>query len=281
MQAFQNQDLVDSQWASLNYSEPPEMDGAVKEYDSFVDMLRESVDEIHFLPADERTGMDSIYVRDAAIMTRSGAILCRMGKNLRMGEPEATGDALSVLGIPIIGSITGDGRLEGGDCVNLDGQTLIVGQGYRTNAAGIEQLKRLTEGIIEEIVAVPLPHWNGPGDVLHLMSFFSPLSSDMALVYSRLMPVPFREWLIERGVHLIEVPDEEFESMGCNVLVLRPGLCLMLEGNPRTRRCIEKRGIEVRTYRGNEISRKGAGGPTCLTRPIVRNEVISKREEPG
>jgi N-dimethylarginine dimethylaminohydrolase len=123
---------------------------------------------------------------------------------------------------------------------------------------------------VDEVIPVPLPHWNGQDDVLHLMSLISPVDIDLALVYSRLLPVPFRQWLVARGVELLEVPDEEFATMACNVLATAPGRCLMLEGNPRTRRLLEGAGCEVLTYEGKEISLKGAGGPTCLTRPLSR-----------
>jgi arginine deiminase len=145
-----------------------------------------------------------------------------------------------------------------------------VGKGYRTNAEGIRQLRELTKDFIKELVVVPLPHWNGPEDVLHLMSFISPVDQNHALVYSRLMPVPFREWLLEKGKTLIEVPDVEYETMACNVLAVAPGICVMIAGNPRTKQLLVESGMDVWEYSGDEISRKGAGGPTCLTRPLHR-----------
>ena len=152
----------------------------------------------------------------------------------------------------------------------LDERTVVVGQGYRTNAEGINQLRELTQDLVDEIIVVPLPHWNGPGDVMHLMSNISPIDPDLAVVYSRLLTVPFRELLLERDIKLIEVPDEEYESMGCNVLSIGRRKCLQIEGNPMTRQRLEQAGVEVLTYDGREISLKGAGGPTCLTRPLQR-----------
>jgi N-dimethylarginine dimethylaminohydrolase len=145
----------------------------------------------------------------------------------------------------------------------------VVGRGYRTNADGIRQLRAMLGNRVD-IVEVPLPHWQGPHDVMHLMSLISPIDHGMAVVYSRLLPVPFREWLLDRGIHLVEVPDEEFDSMGTNVLALAPRRCLMLAGNPRTRVALERAGADVVEYEGTEISVKGAGGPTCLTRPLER-----------
>ena len=184
----------------------------------------------------------------------------------------AVGEFLEELDVPIVGSISGEGRLEGGDVVLWDARTLCVGLGYRTNEEGIRQLREFTQNDIKEFVVVPLPHWKGPDDVLHLMSLISPIDYDLAVVYSRLLPVPFRNWLIRRSVKLIEVPDSEFESMGCNVLAVAPRRCIMIEGNPQMRQKLLDEGVEVMEYSGEEISVKGAGGPTCLTRPLLRAE---------
>jgi len=268
--AFVDQSRIDAQWRDLNYLSPPDFSRAVAEYDAFVALMEETIGDIQFLPPSDQTGIDSIYVRDASLITAAGAILCHMGKEKRGGEPSAVGDFYHQIGIPVLGSITGEGRLEGGDVVFLDEKTLAVGQGYRTNAEGIRQLRDMTKDFIDKLVVVPLPHWQGPDDVLHLMSFISPVDHGKALVYSRLMPVPFREFLLSQGIELLEVPDDEYESMACNVLAVAPGTCIMLAGNPRTRAMLEKAGVDVREYAGEEISRKGAGGPTCLTRPLLR-----------
>src|SRR4029079_18712194 len=170
-------------------------------------------------------------------------------------------------GYEIAGAIQPPGCLEGGDVAWLDEHTLAVDRGYRTNDAGIAQLRALLGHTID-VVVVPLPHWRGPRDVFHLMSILSPVDRDLAVVYSPLMPVPFREYLISRGIRLVEVPDDEFESMGANVLAVTPRRCLMLAGNPTTRRRLEHAGAEVLEYDGSEISLKGGGGPTCLTQPM-------------
>jgi len=211
-------------------------------------------------------------VRDASVMFDGGAILCSMGKKAREDEPAALEAAYRDLGVPVTGRIAGTGRLEGGDVVWLGPRTLAVGRGYRTNDEGIRQLTGLLDGAVDEVIVAPLPHWNGPTDVFHLMSVISPLADDLAVVYSPLLPVPFREALVERGVGLVEVPDDEFDSMGCNVLAVAPRLAVAVEGNPETRRRMELAGVEVHTYRGEEISAKGCGGPTCLTRPLVRTD---------
>jgi N-dimethylarginine dimethylaminohydrolase len=268
--AFISPQNIQQQWQDLNYWGCPDFERALREYEHFVELLQKHVPEIVFLPPNDQTGLDSIYVHDPVVVTNRGAILCNMGKPQRRGEPAAVGDFLRELDVPILGAITGEGRLEGGDVVWIDERTLAVGRGYRTNDEGIRQLRQLTADFVDELVAVPLPHWNGPNDVLHLMSLLSPIDHNLAEVYSRLLPVPFREWLLARGIQLLEVPDSEYESMACNILAVAPRKCIMLSGNPRTKALLEREGVEVWEYEGEEISRKGAGGPTCLTLILQR-----------
>jgi len=269
-EAFISEENIRTQWRELNYMGEPDYRKALAEYEEFLDLLKKEIPEIHLLPRCDKTGLDSIYVHDPVLITEKGAILCNMGKQQRKGEPEATGDFFRELDIPILGTITGEGKLEGGDVVLLNEHTMAIGLGYRTNEDGIQQLKELTLDFIDEFYVVPLPHWEGPDDVMHLMSLISPVDYNLAVVYSRLLPVPFREWLLEREIELVEVPDSEFGTMAANILALGPRRCLMLSGNPLTKEMLEKKGIEVFEYRGEEISQKGQGGPTCLTRPIYR-----------
>jgi N-dimethylarginine dimethylaminohydrolase len=267
--AFRGPEAIGDQWRTLNYHSAPDYRAAVGEYDAFVEALALDGADVHFLPQADSLTLDAIYVRDSAIPGPRGVILCNMGKPARGGEPAVNGAGLDAQGVAIAGRIDGDGRLEGGDFVWLDDTTCAVAHGYRTNGEGIRQLTALL-GPEVHVEVCPLPHYKGPDDVFHLMSILSPLDRDLALVYSPLMPVPFRNWLMERGLTFVEVPDEEFESMGCNVLATAPRRCLMVEGNPETRRRLEASGCEVVVYAGTEISRKGEGGPTCLTRPLVR-----------
>ncbi len=276
--AFASEERIAREWRELNYHARPDLARAIEEYDRFVEVLEETGAEIQFLPADEATGLDSIYTRDAAVVCDKGVILCNMGKPERRGEPEILRAFLEDQCIGIHGAITGDGRLEGGDVVWLDQGTLAVGRGYRTNDEGIEQLSELLGDCLQEMIVVPLPHWRGPGDVFHLMSILSPIDRDLALVYSPLLPVMFREHLISRGLRLVEVPDDEFKTMGCNVLALGPRKCLMISGNPATRERLVEAGVEVHELEGHEICRKGAGGPTCLTRPLLREIELSRTE---
>lgn len=275
-EAFVDEATIGAQWRDLGFKAPPDLARAIDEHDGFIQLLRESGAEVHLLPQESGTTLDSIYVRDGSISSPSGMILCAMGKPGRTGEPAAAERAFRELRIPVAGRIEPPGRLEGGDVVWLDPRTAVVGQGYRTNAEGIRQLRSLLPEAVT-LVEVPLPHWRGAGDVMHLMSLISPIAHDLAVVFSPLLPVPFREWLRERGVRLVEVPDEEFETMGTNVLALAPGRCVVLAGNPRTRAALERAAVSVVEYSGTEISVKGAGGPTCLTRPILRTLTRNQR----
>ena len=267
--AFIDEARIDAQWEALHYLERPALAGACRESDAFGALLSGLGVAVSWLPAVD-AGMDSLYVRDASVVCDRGAILCSMGKDARRGEPALLEEAYRHLGIPVLGRIEGAGRLEGGDVTWLDSRTVAVGRGYRTNDEGIRQFTALLGEAVDQVVVVPLPHWNGPTDVFHLMSVISPLADDLAVVYSPLLPVPFREFLLARGTTLVEVPDEEFDSMGCNVLAVGPRVAVAVDGNPETRRRMEAAGVTVHGYAGEEISAKGCGGPTCLTRPLER-----------
>jgi N-dimethylarginine dimethylaminohydrolase len=268
-QAFRNRNQIEMQWKDLNYTDMPDMEEAIAEYQSFAQIISESHSDIIYLNENETTGLDSIYVRDASIATREGMIICNMGKDARSGEPEAQRQTYEKHGIKVLGQIMGPGKVEGGDVAWLNSDTLAIGRGYRTNEEGIRQVCELLSGFAD-VVRVHLPHYRGESDVFHLMSIISPVDKDLAVVYSPLMSVPFRDLLLDMGYQFVEVPDEEFESMGCNVFALGPRMCVMVHGNPVTKKRLEDVGAEVIEYKGEEISLKGCGGPTCLTRPLIR-----------
>ena len=267
--AFVGPEAIAEEWRALNFTDAPDFSRALSEYEQLLALVRQTGATVRQLPRGTDVGMDSIYVRDASVVTPAGLVLCRMGKRLRDGEPEAQRQAFVEWGLPIAGAIEPPGQLEGGDVVWLDARTVAVGRGYRTNDAGIAQLAGIL-GSAFDVISVPLPHWRGPSDVFHLMSILSPVDRDLALVYAPLVPVPFLERLVSMGYGLVEVPDEEFDTMGANVLALAPRKVIALDGNPHTRDRLEVAGVEVHVYGGNEISIKGGGGPTCLTRPIGR-----------
>jgi N-dimethylarginine dimethylaminohydrolase len=268
--AFISDAVIASQWKPLNFSAPPDFSRAIAEYDRFLEIVAASGCKIVSLPQGSGLTLDSIYTRDAAVVSGDGVILASMGKPSRVGEPAAQGLDLKREGWPIAGSIAPPGRLEGGDLVWLDHRTLAVGRGARTNDEGIRQLKVLLGDSFDELIVVPLPDYPGQHDVMHLMSLISPVDRNLAVIYSRLLPEEFRQTLQHRGYQFVDVPDEEFETMGGNVLALGPRECVMLNGNPKTRAALEKGGAHVHVYDGLEISLKGGGGPTCLTRPLAR-----------
>ena len=268
--AFINDAHISKYWASLNYLEKPLIEKALAEYEAFEKILKDNGAQIFYFPEDSSVNMDSIYCRDAAIATTKGMIICNMGKEGRKNEPLAQQKAYEAAGIPVIGVIKAPGTIEGGDVAWLDDNTLAVGHTYRTNEQGIQQLTNLLKPLGVKVITAPMPHYRGPSDVFHLMSVLSPIDTNLAVVYSPLMPIVFRNELITRGFELVEVPDTEFDSMGCNVLALAPRTCLMVKGNPITKSRLEAAGCKVIEYEGAEISVKGGGGPTCLTRPITR-----------
>jgi N-dimethylarginine dimethylaminohydrolase len=268
--AFIDQAHIKKHWEALNYLGEPNMVTAVNEYLAFETILKDQGARLMYFPEDATVNMDSIYCRDAAIATNMGMIICNMGKAGRKYEPAAQAHAYLQQGIPVLGTITAPGTLEGGDVAWLDENTLAVGHTYRTNEEGIIQLTQLLAPLGVKVITVPMPHYKGPSDVFHLMSVLSPVDSNLAVVYSPLIPIVFRNELIARGYTLVEVPEAEFDSMGCNVLALAPRVCLMVKGNPKTKAALEQAGCKVIEYEGAEISVKGGGGPTCLTRPIDR-----------
>lgn len=256
--------------ARWNYTAQPDLEEAQREHDALVEILRGAGAEVIDHPEPQPDRADAIFVFDPVIVTDHGSVVLRMGKELRRGEEMALARRLLAAGVPILASLDGEALAEGGDLLWLDSHTLAVGQGFRTNAEGLRQLRQILAGIGVEVLPVELPWFTGPAACLHLLSLISLVDHDLAVVYPPLLSVPFWKTLRDRGFRMVEVPEEEFPTMGPNVLALSPGKCLMLEGNPVTRRRLEEAGCEVLTYRGREISLKAEGGPTCLTRPVWR-----------
>jgi N-dimethylarginine dimethylaminohydrolase len=270
--AFESDDVLENQWNELNYLSKPDFSLALEEYENFESIFIKKNIEVHHFSSNKNVKMDSIYCRDASIATDFGVIICNMGKEGRIHEPKAQLEVYQKENITVLGTINSPGTLEGGDVAWLDEKTLAVGNTYRTNDEGINQLKNLLEPKGVQVIVADLPHYKGQEDVFHLMSILSPVAKDLAVVYSPLMPIRFRNELLKRGFNLIEVPEEEFDSMGCNVLAISPRNCVMVDGNPKTKKLLETAGCKVTTYSGKEISVKGGGGPTCLTRPLARIE---------
>ena len=253
-----------------HYTGRPELAVAQQEHDGLVALLSQAGAEVFYHDEPQPEHADAIYAFDPALVTDHGAIMLSMGKAQRRGEEEVMARRFESLGVPILYTLHGEARAEGGDLLWLDHETLAAGLGFRTNAKGLHQLREALTDIGVTVISVDLPYYTGPEACLHLLSLISIVDHDIAVVYPPLLSVPFWQELHRRNFRLITVPDEEFMTMGTNVLALAPGKCLMLEGNPLTQRRLEEAGCTVVTYRGNEISLKAEGGPTCLTRPILR-----------
>jgi arginine deiminase len=268
--AFLNQEHLGKEWKRFNYIEEPDFLKAQQEYEKFLSILKKHVQHIEFLPQSERVGLDSLYAHDPVKFTKNGAIILKSGKPLRQPEAEVYKQFLLEKEIPIIGELTGEATADGGDLVWLDDRTLLIGRGYRTNDEAIQQIKEMTKELVDEFIVVQLPHDQGEDECLHLMSFISLVDDNLAVVHSRLMPVFLRQLLIKRGIQLIEVPEDEYQRLGCNVLALAPRVCMMVSENPYTKQQLIDAGATVYEYEGHEISYLGTGGPTCLTSPVIR-----------
>jgi N-dimethylarginine dimethylaminohydrolase len=255
-------------WAEYGWRAAPDPARAADEHRALRAELERAGADVVLGAAAVPGDPDAIYAYDPVLLTDAGAILLRPGKPGRRAEPAAVARDLEAAGVPVVGRIAAPACAEGGDMFWLDEGTLLVGIGYRTNAAAVDRIRELVPPA--EVLAFDLPHRRGPDHCLHLMSLVSPLAPDLAVGFLPAMPVRLVELLRERDVRVVEVPEGELDSMGPNVLALAPRVALALEGNPETRRRLEAAGVEVRTYRGDEISRKGDGGPTCLTRPLER-----------
>ena len=264
-------------YARFGYPRTVDHERAVREHEAFRVVLAEAGAEVIAAGPDEDGLLDAIFAYDPSLTTDAGAVLLRPGKEARLPEIALAERTYAELDIPIIGRIEAPGTVEGGDTLWLDEETLAVGRGYRTNDEGIRQLRVILAPLGIGVLTVDLPHWRGPNECLHLMSFISPVAERLAVVYLPLMSVPFVEELQRRGWAFIEAPDEEFATHGCNVLALAPRRVLVCDGNPVTRSRLESAGCAVTAYTGDEISHNRAGGPTCLTRPLLRGDGTDAR----
>jgi N-dimethylarginine dimethylaminohydrolase len=262
---------TDEDWRAFGYLHAIDVERTEHEHAAFRQLLVEAGVEVIAEGPDAEGQLDAIFAYDSSLVTDQGAILLRPAKTLRQVETALAETTYRRIGVPVIGVIKEPGTVEGGDAFWLDERTLAVGRGYRTNGEGIRQLREMLAGIDVELYAYDLPHWHGPDACLHLMSLISPVAADLAVVYLPLMPVRLVQTLGDRGWRLVETPDDEFETMGTNVLALAPGRCVMLDGNPVTRQRLEAAGCDVVTYHGGELSLNREGGPTCLTRAVWRS----------
>ena len=253
-------------WREYGWAAEPDPAGIALEHEALCELLAGAGAEVILAESRVEGDPDAIYVYDPALIADDGAVLLRPGKAGRRREPEALGGDLERACVPVTGRVGEPALAEGGDVIRLDERTLLIGLGYRTNEAGAEVLAELT-GL--DVATFDLPHWHGENEVMHLLSLLSPLAEDLVVAYPPLLPTRLAQLLAERGIEIVALPDEEFDSLGANVLALAPRVAVAVDGNPETRRRLERVGVEVLVYEGTELS-KGVGGPTCLTCPLLR-----------
>jgi dimethylargininase len=246
---------------------------AIEQYDAFAALVEKSGAEIIWIE-DQGDGLaDSMFTQDPSFVTDQGAVILRMGKKLRLGEGDLHEAAYRKAGIPILGRLQAPGTVESGDCVWLDSRTLVIGRGVRSNQAGIDQVQEILRPLGVTVLSFDLPLWDGEEACLHLMSVISPLSDDLALVHAPLMPASFYLLLKERGIRMIVAPAEEFAAsngLNLNVLPTAPNKLIMISGFPKTKAAMEAAGCEVETFEADALCIACEGGPTCLTRPVLR-----------
>lgn len=258
------------QWRELGFLHPPDFAIAQRQHETLCEGLEQAGAEVIPLSRADALSFDAVYVHDASFMTDPGAIVLRMGKAARNAEPEAHRRMYDSLGIPVIGAIESPGVAEAGDMVWLDSATLLIGRGYRTNAAGIEQMRRLLAPHGVEVLSAPLPHGEGPSSCLHLMSLMSILDENTVLLDPAWLAVETHEEFKRRGFRFVEIELSERETLSCNVLALGEKRLLAFAENKNTNGRLGQAGFEVIAVAGSEIGINGGGGPTCLTRPLLR-----------
>lgn len=267
--SFINSDKLDNEWKKLRFHSKPNFEEAINEYSEFENIIINSTQDIIYLPETIDLTIDSIYARDSILVSPKGLIICNMGRKTRTSEAFACAEVYKNKGYKIAGKIEPPGTIEGGDFIWIDDNHAAVGLGPRTNKEGINQLKQILGDDVDlEIVELPKP--NHPEDVLHLMSIISPVDKDLSLIYRPFMPISFIKWLENLNMKFVEISDNEYDEMGCNVLACAPRSIIMLDNISSVKIKLENEGCMVKTYKGDEISRKGEGGPTCLIRPLIR-----------
>lgn len=251
---------------AIGFLRPVDLARARREHDGLVEALDRLGARVHVLDA-ETDDPDLVYVFDPLLVADGGAIPLRPGKPNREGEPAVLEAWTAAHGIPTLGRIEAPGRIEGGDTFWLRPDLLCVGRTLRTNDAGARQLASIVGG---DVRVFDVPYWRGAAELVHLLSVVSPVADDVAVVFLPLLPAGLYELLRDLGIRLIEVPEAEYATLGCNVLAVRPGVVIVAEGNDSTRRGLEAAGVEVHAIPLGEVGENGSGGVTCLTRPILR-----------
>ena len=263
-------DFSEADISEWNYTSKPDLKKASAEHNAIINILKNEGVEVLMHDVDMPGKADSIYVFDPVYMTDYGAIILKPGKKLREGEETGMKIFLEKHDIPIFLELTGNAKAEGGDMLWIDEKTLAIGIGFRTNKEAVIQIKSALSPKGIEVIGFDLPYFSGPQACLHLLSFISIVDKDLAVIYPKLMPVALYQLLLSKGFDFIHVPEDEFATMGTNVLAISPRVCLIIENNINTIEQLKSKNCRVITYKGDDISLKSEGGPTCLTRPILR-----------
>jgi len=246
---------------------PVDLGAARREHDRLVETLADLGVRVQELGVEPDDDADLCYVFDPLLIGPEGAIPLRPGKPNRLGEPAILERWLVDRDVPIVGRIEAPGTIEAGDTAWLRDDLFVIGRSLRTNDAGARQLARLMGG---DVRIVDVPYYKGPAELVHLMSVISPVADDLAVVFMPLLPAGLLEWLMDLGIRLIPVPEEEEPTLGCNVLAVRQGVVIVAEGNPVARRGLDAAGVEVHAIPLREVGENGNGGVTCLVRPLRR-----------
>ena len=267
---FRDKDYVARHWGAHEFGQEPDFSRSIAQYETFLEHLTDAGARLETVPAHPEHSMAALYARDSSLLAPGGVVPARMFRDYRAPEPVVDATFYRERGYTVLDGIAAPGKIEGGDMVWFDATRCAVGRGYRTNAAGIQQFQQRV-GRDVHIEVAEMPYYRGPGYCLHLMSVLSPVDTDLAVVYSPPMPVVFRNWLQETmGLDLVEVPDDEFDKQGANVLAVAPRKVLIADAATTTIKRLEAKGCEVIPFPADDLCIKGVGGPTCLTRPLVR-----------
>ena len=255
-------------WGKLGYPQPRAASHAVREHQTFCQILSSHGVEVLLMDTPPPQAVDACYTCDPVLLMPQGAVISRMGKTSRRNETPFIRDYLLAMQVPIVATLSAPGTLEGGDCVWLSQDTLAIGIGHRSNADAVDQLKGLFPSI--QFLAIPLPGQGGPKACFHLGSILSMLGPDLALVHEPLLPDVLRSELQNRGIETVTCAPEEFDTQACNVLCTSPYRVVMVDGNPQTKASLEARKVTVTGVPGEELMLLGTGGPTCLVQSLQR-----------
>lgn len=265
--------LLEADHRTWHYAKPLDGPRLVEQYERFAEMVSAGGADIEWFPDSNDDLADSVFTYDPSFMVPGGAVVLRPGKPLRVAEAELHADFYRAKDIPILGTIEAPGSVEGGDCFWLDPTTLAVGRGFRTNQSGIEQLGSILAPAAVDLEVFDLPYHRGPEACLHLMSVVSPLDEDLALVHLPLLPTGLYRSMLDRGYELVAAPDDEFDAslgLNLNVLATAPRTAIAVDGFPSTVDLMRRAGCTVTTFTADELCLPCEGGPTCLTRPLLR-----------